>query len=188
MPDLSTITPVTREEEFLDRIARAAASPNLPEVDTSDNGDVLTVVSGEWAAAAPASCLPEVTSDDNGDVLTVVSGEWAKAAPSGGADFLIVKSDGNFTQEAAPDNITVYTSGVDHTADEIINAYKGFIPVYFYIPRMNGGGYTNGAFRVMLLDNSDLEGDLNYGSQGEEYGYYYDDGDFYMYQTIKGGA
>ena len=30
------------------------------------------------------SSLPEVTSDDNGDVLTVVEGEWAKAAPSGG--------------------------------------------------------------------------------------------------------
>lgn len=29
--------------------------------------------------------LPAVTSADNGDVLTVVSGEWAKAAPSGGA-------------------------------------------------------------------------------------------------------
>lgn len=28
--------------------------------------------------------LPEVTDADNGDVLTVVEGEWAKAAPSGG--------------------------------------------------------------------------------------------------------
>lgn len=28
--------------------------------------------------------LPAVTSDDNGDVLTVVEGEWAKAPPSGG--------------------------------------------------------------------------------------------------------
>lgn len=30
------------------------------------------------------SSLPTVTSDDNGDVLTVVEGEWDKAAPSGG--------------------------------------------------------------------------------------------------------
>jgi hypothetical protein len=28
--------------------------------------------------------LPEVTSSDNGDVLTVVEGAWAKATPSGG--------------------------------------------------------------------------------------------------------
>lgn len=34
--------------------------------------------------------LPPVTSDDNGDVLTVVEGEWAKAAPSGGGDILYV--------------------------------------------------------------------------------------------------
>ena len=35
------------------------------------------------------SSLPEVTSDDNGDVLTVVEGEWAKAAPSGGGIYWV---------------------------------------------------------------------------------------------------
>lgn len=31
------------------------------------------------------SSLPAVTSEDNGDVLTVVNGEWNKATPSGGS-------------------------------------------------------------------------------------------------------
>lgn len=52
----------------------------LPEVDSSDNGDVLTVVEGEWANAAPASQLPAVSGSDNGNVLTVVEGAWAKAS------------------------------------------------------------------------------------------------------------
>lgn len=112
MPDLSNITPVTREEEFLDRIARAAASPNLPEVDTSDNGDVLTVVSGEWAAAAPAGGLPEVTSSNNGQVLTVVSGEWAAAAPasSGGAAYAEALTMSDVPSPGALTPASVYSS------------------------------------------------------------------------------
>ena len=122
MPDLSTITPVTREEEFLDRIARAAASPNLPEVDASDNGDVLTVVSGEWAAAAPASCLPEVTSSNNGQVLTVVSGEWAPASPAGGGGLKVT-----LTVTDTAEN-TIYTIDKNYTElTAAINA--GTVPI-----------------------------------------------------------
>ena len=41
------------------------------------------------------SSLPAVTSDDNGDVLTVVEGQWAKAAPSGGGAYAVtVTNDG----------------------------------------------------------------------------------------------
>ena len=36
------------------------------------------------------SSLPSVTSADNGDVLTVVEGEWAKAEPSGASDVMVV--------------------------------------------------------------------------------------------------
>ena len=42
-------------------------------------GDMLDSYNG-----GDRSILPEVTADDNGDVLTVVEGVWAAAAPSGG--------------------------------------------------------------------------------------------------------
>lgn len=76
-PDTENITVRLNGEEV-------TGGSELPEVDSGDNGKVLTVVSGEWAAATPATPpaeLPAVTSSDNGDVLTVVEGAWAKADP-----------------------------------------------------------------------------------------------------------
>lgn len=61
---------------------KAAAEPGaeLPAVTADNNGQVLTVVEGAWAAAAVPTELPAVTAEDNGDVLTVVEGAWANAA------------------------------------------------------------------------------------------------------------
>ena len=57
----------------------------LPEVSASDNGKVLMVVDGKWAAGAIPSQLPTVAAADAGKVLTVsAGGEWGAAAlPSG---------------------------------------------------------------------------------------------------------
>jgi len=41
---------------------------------------IQTIIGGGGGGGGGGSDLPAVTSDDNGDVLTVVEGEWAKAA------------------------------------------------------------------------------------------------------------
>ena len=69
---------VTRED--LDDIRE------LPETSSAENGKVLAVVDGEWAAAEiPEGNLPPVTSADNGKVLGVVEGEWAVKDDEGGS-------------------------------------------------------------------------------------------------------
>lgn len=60
-----------------------ASAMELPKVSSSNNGQVLTVVSGKWAKADIPSQLPAVSASNNGQVLTVDEGAWkAKDLPS----------------------------------------------------------------------------------------------------------
>lgn len=59
------LTPITREEHYFDAIVKNTAS------------------------GGGGSDLPAVTAVDNGDVLTVVNGEWDKATPSGGSASIV---------------------------------------------------------------------------------------------------
>ena len=52
----------------------------LPIVSASDNGKILRVVNGQWAASDETVELPAVSGDDDDKVLTVVDGAWAAAA------------------------------------------------------------------------------------------------------------
>ena len=63
---------------------------------STDVEDVVTIpdMIDAITALGGGSSLPEVTADDNGDVLTVVGGEWNKAAPSE-APFKIVEATSN---------------------------------------------------------------------------------------------
>ncbi len=81
--NIADVANVQTDAEMIKNLNDIYEAFSLPEVTAEDNGDVLTVVEGEWAKATPSESLPSVTSADEGDVLTVNnSGEWvANALP-----------------------------------------------------------------------------------------------------------
>lgn len=126
-------------------IAQRAASAGieLPSVTSSDNGKVLSVVSGKWNKADAPKELPTVTASDNGDVLTVVEGAWAKAAS--GSERVIFEAELNMTNFGE--------STTTATSDEIKEAIdNGKVPMFIaknkgaFASDQGGKWFTLGAY------------------------------------------
>lgn len=87
-------------------------------------------ISGDYVeGGGGGSSLPEVSADDNGDVLTVVSGEWAKATPSGGISYDAVihgtSQDGvTFTYTLASGSFSAVYNKINTGADVTIRVVE----------------------------------------------------------------
>lgn len=79
----SAVANITTIPDMITAIATfisGGGTSELPAVSATNNGQILTVVNGAWAASNAPAELPTVTGDNDGEVLTVVSGAWAAAA------------------------------------------------------------------------------------------------------------
>ena len=103
-----------------------------------------------------ATELPSVTADDNGDVLTVVEGEWAKATPSGGGGSLVIgvtsADDVDTFNKTWKEIHDAMASGQIAMILSEEDAYTVFQNSIAYITKDKGG---NKPYRVIWLSGGD---------------------------------
>ena len=109
-----------------------------------------------YDALQNATELPSVTADDNGDVLTVVEGEWAKATPSGGGGSLVIgvtsADDVDTFNKTWKEIHDAMASGQIAMILSEEDAYTVFQNSIAYITKDNGG---NKPYRVIWLSGGD---------------------------------
>jgi hypothetical protein len=102
----------------------AGTTIELPAVSSTDNGDVLTVVSGKWAKADPPKELP--TSATSGQVLTYNGSAWGAANVPQEIKKLDLSVSVSLDAETSPDAMTL--------ADADEEDFAAFVSY------LNGGG------------------------------------------------
>ena len=78
---MSSMEKIAKSVETIAEKMGDVTAEALPTVSAADNGKLLGVSSGAWAAVPAPTELPTVTASDAGKVLTVnAQGQWVAAA------------------------------------------------------------------------------------------------------------
>lgn len=132
------ITVILNAIAKLDTVQKIKSATELPAVSSTDNGDVLTVVDGEWDKAAPGggggSDLPDTPAQDGTYTLqnTVSSGAGTLAWVSGGGgENLVVHMDADtFTLDKTWQEIfTAVSTGISASVSSAMDAVAELCPI-----------------------------------------------------------
>ena len=75
--DLDDVANLVFIPDLINAIADLISTQGIAALPTGTDGQVLTLVSGDWKAADVPDELPPVSATDNGSVLKVIEGVWA---------------------------------------------------------------------------------------------------------------
>ena len=152
--DVESVTAISEMVDLIEDVAGQGGGSSLPEVTSDDNGDVLTVVEGEWAKAEPATELPTASASNVGQTLTV-NKSYTKGAvivPEQTVTLVAVE-DGDPEAECSNANLSLFTVGTKVIVDFDGNEYLSEIMEEEGEPFLAFGNNDFGGF---YIDNNVL--------------------------------
>ena len=178
----SDVAGITTIPDMIAALAKVAGTTiELPAVSSTDNGDVLTVVSGKWAKADPPTELPE--SATSGQVLTYNGSAWGAAnvptelPASATSGQVLTYNDGAWGAANAPAEMAFFTvktvsnvldgttamSQLDMTAEElaaIFAAQESGKRVFLSLDVKGTSGYYRVPGALLEMSGSQLVGNI----------------------------
>ena len=116
-----------------DAKSAAIKALELPNISSSNNGSVLTVVNGAWDAAPIPEELPVIDVNDNGKVLTAVNSSWVAQNITFNGGILIVT-------ETVEEDGELFVHTLNKTYGEIITALQNnILPILLLVPAEDSG-------------------------------------------------
>lgn len=157
--------------EWVRAVAEEAGESALPSVSGSDNGKVLTVVTGEWAAATPAAPgIPAPASPSDGDVLTYDGTTSAWVAEEYPGYDIVIKID----LDTADDNGTIIKGSYNDIHAKVTTGKTWNALVFYDAPWEEDSIKYPWGQKYLVVDNGwkyEMEGDLPYITICSFYGF-----------------
>lgn len=125
--------------------------------DVAEVDQIAEMITALQSVVPTGSGLPEVTAEDNGDILSVVDGEWAKAKPDDTMKVIFAtssNSESKITFEMTGAQLVTYIE--NHPNVVVSTAEKVSSTKYYYNYNLTGRNSSDGIrFTCVFRNNMD---------------------------------